>query len=62
MSSVFCCKIKHKKNKEYYIDVYIKNERIRTWLKAGIWKSEGIKKGSDKKRCPRYLGVQDANT
>jgi hypothetical protein len=47
--------------KENYIDECTRKERTGIlWPKAGIWKLRGIRRGSDRGRCPLYLGEVDA--
>jgi hypothetical protein len=37
-----------------------RNERIGViWLKAGIWKLKGIRRGLEKGRCPLCWGEED---
>jgi hypothetical protein len=59
---VFYCKIKRKWGKESYEDTNCtRNERMGIiWLKAGIWKLRGIRRGFARGRCPSCLGEEDA--
>jgi hypothetical protein len=57
MSMVLYCETKQEWCKESYIDERTGKERMGTlWLKAGIWKLRGIRRGYDRGRCPIYLG------
>jgi hypothetical protein len=31
------------------------------WMKAGVWKLRGIKRGWEKGTCPLYMGNEDVN-
>jgi hypothetical protein len=53
--------MKHEWGKESYIDKCKRNERMGIiWLKAGIWKLRGIRRGFERGRCPLCLGEGDA--
>jgi hypothetical protein len=56
-SMTFYSQIKYEWDKESYIDKCTRKERIGIiWLKAGIWKLKGIRRGLEKVRCPYVLG------
>jgi hypothetical protein len=49
--------MKHEWGKESYIDKFTRKERMGIiWLKAGIWKLRGFRRGFERGRCPLYLG------
>jgi hypothetical protein len=53
--------MKHKWGKESYIDECTRKERMGIiWLKAGIWKLRGIRRGFERGRCPLCQGEKDA--
>jgi hypothetical protein len=59
-SSVFM-KIYQDWGKEGYIDKCTRKERIgMIWLKAGIWKLRGSRRGFEKGRCPLCWEEEDA--
>jgi hypothetical protein len=52
-SLTFYSQIKHDWGKESYIDKCTRKEGMGIiWLKAGIWKLRGIRRGFEKGRCP----------
>jgi hypothetical protein len=56
----FYSQIKYEWGKECYIDKCTRKERIGImWLKAGIWKLKGIRRGLEKGRCPLCWGEED---
>jgi hypothetical protein len=49
ISLIFCCEMKHEWGKESYIDKCTRKERMGTiWLKAGIFKLRGIRRGFER--------------
>jgi hypothetical protein len=63
MSLVFYCEMKHGWDKESYVDECTRKERKGImWLKAGIRKLKGIKRGFDRGRCPLCLGRSAKHT
>jgi hypothetical protein len=49
--------MKYERDKESYIDKCTRKERMGIiWLKAGIWKLRGIRRGFKRGRCPLCLG------
>jgi hypothetical protein len=60
-SLIFYCEMKRELGKESYVDECTRKERMGIiWLKAGIWKLRGIRRGFGKGRCPNVLGEEDA--
>jgi hypothetical protein len=60
-SLTFYSQIKYEWGKESYIDKCTRKERIGImWLKAGMWKLRGIRRGLEKGRCPLCWGEEDA--
>jgi hypothetical protein len=60
MSLTLSRQVKCEWGKEWYIDKYTRKERIGViWLKAGIWKLKGIRRGLEKGRCPLCWGEED---
>jgi hypothetical protein len=61
ISLILYREIKHEWDKEIYIGKCTRKDRIGIiWLKAGIWKLRGIKRGFQRGRCPLCLGEEDA--
>jgi hypothetical protein len=60
VSLTFYRQVKCEWGKEWYIDKRTRKERIGViWLKAGIWKLKGIRRGLGKGRCPLFGGEDD---
>jgi hypothetical protein len=60
ISLVFYCEMKQESGKECYTDECTKNERMGIWLKAGTWKLTGIRRGSERGKCPLCMGEEGA--
>jgi hypothetical protein len=58
---VYYCEIRQKWGKGSYTDECIRKVRMgMLWLKAGIWKLRGSRRGSVREKCPLCLGEEDA--
>jgi hypothetical protein len=63
ISLIFYCEMKYKWGKESYIDKCTRKKRMGIiWLKPGIWKLRGIRRGFEKRRCPLYLELKCSET
>jgi hypothetical protein len=57
-SLLFYQEMKQKWGREEYIELCSRNEsNWLAWMKAGVWKLRGIRRGSKKGTCP-YAGVK----
>jgi hypothetical protein len=57
---MFYCEMKYEWGKVSYIDKCTRKERMGIiWLKAGIWKLRGIRRGFERRRCALCLGEED---
>jgi hypothetical protein len=57
---VFYQQIEHKWSREEYIEFCSRNERHGlVWIKAGVWKLRGIKRGLGKGTCPLCMEIED---
>jgi hypothetical protein len=57
MSLVFYQKMKQKWGREEYIELCSRDKRNRlAWMKAGVWKLRGIRRGWEKEHAP-YAGT-----
>jgi hypothetical protein len=53
--------MKQKWGREEHIELCSRNERNGlTWIKAGVWKLRGIRRGWEKGTCPPCRGNEDA--
>jgi hypothetical protein len=53
ISLIFYCKMNYEWGKESCIDKCTRKERMGIiWLKAGIWKLRGIRRGFERGTCP----------
>jgi hypothetical protein len=60
ISLIYYCEIKRKWGKENYINECTRKERMGILLlNPGIWKLRGIRRGSDRGRCPLCLGEEN---
>jgi hypothetical protein len=61
LSLVFYQEMKHKWGREEYIELCSRNERNGSaWMKAGVWKLRGIRRGWEKGTCPLCRDNVDA--
>jgi hypothetical protein len=61
MSLVLYQEMKQKWGREDYIELCSRNERNGlAWLKAGVWKLRGIRRGWEKGICPLCRDNEDA--
>jgi hypothetical protein len=61
ISLIFYQEIKQKCGREGYIEFGSRNERNGlVWMKAGVWKLRGIRRGWETGTCPLCRGSEDA--